>query len=535
MPNAYDVIVVGGGHNGLVAAGYLARAGASVLVLEQRPTAGGLAVTEELYPGFWVDTVLHSASTLRPGIIRDLFLKMHAFAFAPAGTQLFTPLPDGRQLTLVANPAGNLDTIRTFSANDATRYPDYCDTIARYATFIEAALSRIPPNLSQLGSGDLFTWLGLGKALPNLGPGLGIGEIYGLLRILPMSLVEWFDEWFEHGLVRAALGAPGVLAIQQGPRSGGTAFGLLYQLMGQPTTAGRPQPGIVRGGIGQLTAALVAAARQFGAEIRTNTPVAHLRLANGQANGVVLANGDELAARAVLSTTNPRHTFTQLVDPFELDPSFNRAVSNIKFRGAVAKVNLALDTLPQFAALPAGETTPLQGRIQIAPGLMNIERAYDAAKYGQFSTRPYLEIVIPTLHAPHLAPAGKHTMSILVQYAPYNLRNTTWEQQREPLGDTVINTLAEYIPNLRDIILHRQVLTPLDLEQQYGLAEGSLYHGEMTLDQLLFMRPVPGWAQYRTPIPGLYFGGSGAHPGGGITGEPGRMAARELLHDLKQG
>lgn len=526
----FNVIVIGGGHNGLVTAAYLARAGAQVVVLEARPLVGGIATTEEICPGFWVDTVLHSAATFRPRIVRELFLKMYDFGYAGGGPHLFLPLPDGRSLTLGQDVATSEASIRALSVQDADRFLDYCLMMERHAAFIEKALAQAPPDVTQLDTGQLLPWLGVGASFRAMGE-----EMYELLRVLPMSLVEWMDRWFQHPAVRAAVSAPGVIGLRQGPFSAGTAFLLLYHMLGQRTKGGIPAAGIVRGGTGRLTQALAAAAYQFGAEIRTNSPVAEVRLRDGRATGVVLANGDELMADVVVSAVDPRRTFTELVDPYELDPSFNRAIANIKFRGATAKVNLALDRLPSFTALPAGDTTVLQGRIQIGPSLEYIEQAYDAAKYGRFSTQPFLDIIIPTLHDPSLAPAGKHTMSILVQYAPYELREGSWPERAEALGDTVIDTLAAYAPDIRDVILERQVLTPADLEARYGLTEGSLYHGEMMLDQLFIMRPVPGWSQYRTPIDRLYLCGSGSHPGGGLTGEPGRLAAEAILHDAKKG
>ena len=524
----FDVVIVGGGHNGLVAAAYLAKAGMQTLLLEAKQELGGVAVTEEIHPGFRVDTVLHGASMFRPRIVRDLFLKMYSFEMAPADPLLFLPLPGGQELTFWPDPIRTEAAIRDLAqprANrDADRFVDFSNQVERYAGFIESALARMPANPAQLGAGELFNWLLVGGAFRRLGD-----DMYGLLRVLPMSLIEWLDEWFTHPAVRAAVGAPGVFGLRQGPRSGGTVFLLLYHHMGMRSGAGIPTSGIVRGGIGVLTQALAASVRQFGAEIRTATPVSQIRLQHGRATGVVLAGGDEIEADMVISSANPRHTFTDLVDPYELPPSFNRAIENIRFKGAVAKVNLALDRLPHFQALPAGDPTRLKGRIQIGPSLTYIEQAYDAAKYGRISSSPLLDITIPTLHDPSLAPDGKHTMSILVQYAPYELRETTWDDSRARLGDIVVDTLAEYAPDIREIIVERQVLTPQDLESQYGLAEGNLYHGEMMLDQLLFMRPVAGWAGYHTPIPGLYNCGAGCHPGGGVTGEPGRLAAQTVL------
>lgn len=516
----FQVIVIGGGHNGLVAAAYLAKAGRNVLLLERRPVLGGVGVTEEFYPGFRVDSLLHDGGLFRPGIIRDLFLRMYDFDFVAVEPLLANLQPDGRSLMVWGDSAKTAAEIGYFSAGDGQKFGDYVATMSRFATFLEAALGRVPPDLYHLRPADLISWLGVGTGFR----GMGGKDMYGLLRLLPMSVYEWLTEWFESEAVQAALGLAGVMGLRQGPRSGGTALNLLYHSLG--SRPGLPAVGLVRGGLGNLSRALAAAAGQFGATIRTNSQVSQIKVVDGRAVGVILSDGQEIAGDLVISTANPRHTFTELLDPMTLDPTFNRAVANIKFRGCMAKVNLALDGLPTFTAL---QGRPMPGRIQIAPSLDAIEQAYDAAKYGQFSTRPVLDMVIPSLHSPGFAPAGKHVLSILVQYAPYQLRGSNWETQRQALTQSVLDTLAEYAPNLRQQILHCQTLTPADLEEGFGLAEGASYHGELMLDQMLFMRPVPGWGQYRTPVDGLYMGGAGSHPGGGITGEPGRLVAKTIL------
>jgi phytoene dehydrogenase-like protein len=527
-----EIVIIGGGHNGLVTAAYLAKAGKKVLVLEARPEMGGLAVTEEIIPGFQVDTAMHTAATLRPRIVRELFLKMHDFAFVSPTALSFLPLPDGQGLTIWPDPLHTVDEIRAFSTADADRFLDYCQETERFARFLERALSMVPPDPAQPAGKDLLGWVGVAAAFRAMG-----AEMYDLLRALPMSVWEAMDDWFTHPAVRASLAAPSLIGIQQGPRSGGTNFLLLYQHLGHRSPAGRPHPCILRGGMGQLSSALAASAYQFGADQRTNARVTSIKLSNGRATGVVLENGEEIDAPIVVSSATPAHTFTDLVDPYELPVTFNRYIANIRYRSATAKVNLALDTLPQFSALPAGTaSTPdprLTGRIQIGPSIPYLEKAYDAAKYDQFSDQPFLDMIMPTLHDPRLAPAGKHTLSILVQYVPYEWAVQAGDAAREQIGDRVIDTLAAYIPNIKDIILARQVLTPVDLETRFGLTGGNLYHGEMMLDQLFFMRPVPGYARYRTPIAGLYLCGSGCHPGGGITGEPGRLAAQTILNDLK--
>lgn len=524
----YQVIVIGGGHNGLVTAAYLARAGLHVLVLERRPVLGGVAVTEEIFPGFRVDTVLHNAGTLRPQVVSDLFLKMHGLTLLQPEAILFAPFPDGNQLTLWRDGDKTAAEIGRFCQEDGARFKEYSQTLARYAAFVEKALCQIPPDVSQLDAANLLPWLDVARRFK----GLGGSDMYGLLRLLPMSLEEFLPEWFKNEAIQGVLAGPGITAIQQGPYASGTAYVLLHHHLGH-RQAGLPSAAFVYGGIGQLAGALASAARHFGAAIRTNTPVQSVKVKNGHATGVILEDGEIIDAEVVVSGANPRHTFVDLVDPLELPPTFLRAINNIKFRGSVAKVNLALSGLPTFTALPEGDTGRLYGRIQISPSLEYLERAYDAAKYGRFSEQSYLDIRIPSLADPTLAPPGQHVMSIQMQYAPYHLRESNWEAQRPALADTVIETLAQYAPDIKDLIRHCQVLTPADLEATYGLAEGSLYHGELMLDQLLFMRPVPGYGRYRTPIDGLYLCGAGAHPGGGITGEPGRLAAQVILKDRR--
>jgi phytoene dehydrogenase-like protein len=527
----YEAIVVGGGHNGLVAAAYLAKAGLKTLVVERRNLLGGMAVTEEIYPGFRVDTVAHEAGMIRPQIVQELFLKMHDLELMPAGggagPAVFAPQPDGRALALWSNHALSAGSLGYFSQHDATNFAEYRQAVNRFAAFLERALSQTPPDLAQLDVNTMMSWLSLGREFK----GMGGRDMYGLLRVLPMSLQEWMEEWFENDAVQALLAAPGITGIRQGPRAAGTVFVLLYHHLGQRLD-GLPASAQVRGGVGNLSLALERAARSFGAVVRSGTAVKRILLDNGRATGVVLDDGEHVEAGVVLSGANPRYTFTELVDPYELDTHFVRAIGNIKFRGAVAKVNLALSGLPNFTAA-SDDPNYLRGRIQISPSMDYLEQAYDAAKYGRYSERPYLDIRIPSLNDSSLAPEGQHVMSIWAQYAPYQLRGTTWAEEGDKLANNVLNTLAEYAPNIWDLIVQRQILTPADLETTYGLAEGNIYHGDMMLDQLFFMRPVAGWAQYRTPISGLYLCGAGAHPGGGITGEPGRLAAQSVLQDRK--
>ncbi len=525
MATSYDAIVIGAGHNGLTAAAYLARAGQKVLVLERRGLVGGSVVTEELWPGFKVDTAAHRGQ-LAGEIVRDLALGRHGLVMLPGVASLFSPLPDGESLWLSTDPVATRDSLQRHSPADAARWAAFTARLDQVAGLLREAYALSMPAVPDIPAGDLpalarlaWHWRGLGKA-----------DMLEVLRLLPMSARELLDEWFESPALQAALAALGVQGLRQGPLSAGTAFLLAHQWVNH----GGPFKATARGGLGQITAALASAARSAGAEIRTGAEVTRLLVEDGRAVGVVLADGAELRAQRLVSALDPRRTFLGLVDPFALDPEFVRAVQNIKLRGAFAKVHLALAGLPQFKAVAGGlGPAPLRGVIHIGPSLMDLERAYDDAKYGRPSQRPWLEVTLPSVADPALAPDGQHVMSIWVQYAPYHLQDGDWDTQREALGDRVVRTLAEYAPGLEGLIVQRQVLTPLDLERTFGLTEGNVYHGEMMLDQILFMRPVPGWAQYRTPLEGLYLCGPGTHPGGGVSGLPGRNAARQLLKDLQ--
>ncbi|HKZ86121.1 MAG TPA: NAD(P)/FAD-dependent oxidoreductase [Anaerolineae bacterium] len=524
MANSYDIIVIGGSVNGLVAAAYLARAGQRVLVLEQRGDIGGTFVTEDAFPGFRFNTVVHDVGWLSPRIVQDLELARHGLDLIRPDVTVLMPLPDGGGLALWRDIGKSVEAIRRFSRSDAEKWPTFSERLGKLAGFLETVYATTIPSIATTSLSDALTALGLGRRLR----GLGTTDMIEMLRMLPVSAAEWLDDWFETDALKGALGAGGVTNLCQGPRASGTALVMLHHHVGKPAGACRSLT-TARGGIGNLANAIASAARQHGVEIRTGVEVARILVKDERATGVALANGDEIAAKRVVSALDPRRTFLGLIDPMRLEPAFVRAVQNIKYRGVTAKVNLALGELPKFKGL---DESSLRGLISIGPSIDYLERAYDDAKYGRVSSQPYLEAVIPSLSDPALAPAGRHVMSIRVQYAPYprTRREGDWDDaRREALGDTVVDTLAGYAPNLKSSILHRQVLTPLDLEERFGLTEGHLYHGEMTLDQILFMRPVPGWAQYRAPIDGLYLCGEGTHPGGGIAGMSGHNAAREIL------
>ncbi len=527
MGTKYDAIVIGGGHNGLVNAAYLARAGKKVLVLERRYVLGGAAVTEEIIPGFKFSVCSYVVSLLRPEIIRDLDLPRHGLEILPLdGT--FTPIPNGDHLWRVNDHAKTRREIARHSPMDAEAYDEYGQAMARMAKFVKPILGMVPPDPTKLRYNELSQLLFLGRRFQNM-PG---DEKYNMVQLMTMSAADFLDQWFETDVLKATMSASGIIGTFLGVRSPGTAYVLLHHYMGEIDGAFRSW-GFSRGGTGGISLAIASAAREAGAEIRTEAPIAKIIVKNGQARGVVLVNGDEIFADVISSSVDPNLTFIRMIDPGHLPDDFLNEVRRYKYRGSSGKVNLALDALPDFKCMP-GPGAHLRGAISISPAVDYMERAYDDAKYGDYSRRPYIDMVIPTLTDPSVAPPGKHILSCFVQYAPYKLREGTWDEKREAFGDNVIDTVAEYAPNLKDIIIGRQVVTPLDLEREFGLTEGNIFQGELTLEQLFFLRPVPGWAQFRTPIKNLYMCGSATHPGGGIMGAPGRLAALEILKDWRR-
>ncbi|MGE4054815.1 MAG: phytoene desaturase family protein [Vicinamibacterales bacterium] len=518
----YDAIVIGAGHNGLTAAAYLARAGRKVLVLERRHLVGGAAVTEEVFPGFRFSVCSYVVSLLRPEIIRELELPRHGLEILPLdGT--FTPIPDGDYLWRVNDHAVTRREIARHSKLDAEAYDEYGRAMVEMARFVKPLLDQTPPDPLTRHPRELLSLLGLARRFRTLHHENRINQ----LQLMTMSAADFLDQWFETDVLKATMSASGIIGTFLGVRSPGTAYVLLHHYMGEIDGAFRSW-GFARGGTGAISEAIAGAARQAGVEIRTSAAASRIRLNQGRATGVVLANGDELTADLVLSSVDPRLTFLTLVGERELPSDFVSEVRRYRFRGSSGKVNFALDALPDFRSLP-GPGRHLRGAISISPSVDYMERAYDQAKYGEFSARPYIDMVIPTLTDPSLAPPGKHVMSCFVQYAPYHLASGTWDEQRDAFGDAVVDTITEHAPNFRDIILHRQVVTPLDLEREWALSEGNIFQGELALEQLFFLRPVPGWAQYQTPIRNLWLCGSAAHPGGGIMGAPGRNAARRIL------
>ncbi|MGH9794160.1 MAG: phytoene desaturase family protein [Candidatus Acidiferrales bacterium] len=525
MTQKYDVVIIGGGHNGLVNAAYLARAGKKVLVLERRHVLGGAAVTEEVYPGFKFSVCSYVVSLLRPEIIRDLDLPRHGLEILPLdGT--FTPMPNGDYLWRMNDHGRLRREIRRHSITDAEAYEEFGQAMVHICRFVKPILGMIPPNPSHPSFKDLkHAWFMLDRFR-----GLPDSDRYNLVQLMTMSAVDFLDQWFETDVLKATMSASGIIGTFLGIRSPGTAYVLLHHYMGEIDGVFRAW-GLPRGGTGGISNAIAGAAREAGAEIRTQAAITKILVKDRRATGVVLQNGDEIQADVVSSSVDPRLTFLKLLDEKELPSEFLEEVKRYKFRGSSGKVNMALDALPEFTCLP-GTGRHLRGAISISPSVDYMERAYDDAKYGNFSRRPYIDIVIPTLTDPSMAPPGKHVMSCFVQYAPYKLAEGTWDEKREAFGDVVVNTIAEHAPNLKKLILHRQVVTPLDLEREWGLSEGNIFQGELSLEQLFFLRPVAGWARYRTPIQNLYMCGSATHPGGGIMGAPGRLAALEMMKDM---
>jgi phytoene dehydrogenase-like protein len=524
MPQHYDAIVIGGGHNGLVNAAYLAKAGKKVLVLERRHVLGGAAVTEEIIPGFLFSECSYVVSLLRPEIIRELDLPRHGFEILPLdGT--FTPMPNGDHLWRMNDHARTQREIRRHSRLDAEAYDEFSKMMTPMCRFVKPILSMIPPDPTTLNPRDLQRLYFLGQRFRELSS----DERYTLIQLMTMSAADFLDQWFETDVLKATMSASGIIGTFLGIRSPGTAYVLLHHYMGEIDGAFRSW-GFSRGGTGAISNAIAAAARELGVEIRTQASVDKIIVKDGRTIGVALKSGEEISANVVSSSVDPHLTFEKFLEPSNLPADFLESVRRYKFRGSSGKVNLALDALPDFKSLP-GQGAHLRGAISISPSIEYMERAYDDAKYGHYSRKPYIDMVIPSLTDPSVAPPGKHVLSCFVQYAPYKLAQGTWDDHKEAFGDTVVNTIAEHAPNIKKIIIGRQILTPLDLEREFGLTQGNIFQGELSLEQLFFLRPVPGWAYYRTPIDNLYMCGSATHPGGGIMGAPGRIASQVILKD----
>ncbi len=527
MADNRDVVIIGGGHNGLVTAFYLAKAGFKPLVLERNAQVGGAAVTDEFHPGFRCSTLAHTAGPIRPDIVRDMQLERHGLKLIPSEVSVTALSSDGRALSLYQDPNKSAQEISAFSQKDAAKYPELQQSLAKISKVLAEALATTPPDIDNPSKGDLWSMLKTGRGIRKLGK----KDMFRLLRWGPMAVADFAAEYFETELLRAVIAARGVFGTFLGPWSAGSALVLLIRAAADPHPAGSAT--FAARGTGAVTQAMASAAQAAGAEIRTGAEVIEIRVQNGIATGVLLSTGEEIHAKAVISNADPKRTLLKLTDPIHLSPDFVQKIQHYRANGTVAKVNLALSGLPQFTALKNGSASALKGRIHIGNEIDYLERAFDESKYGNFSKQPYLEVTIPSLTDPTLAPEGKHVMSIYMQYAPYKLKGD-WEEQRKALGQTVVKTLAEYAPNLPELILTHQIITPKDLEEKYGLTGGQIFHGELALDQFFTMRPLLDWARYRTPIQNLYLCGSGTHPGAGLTGGSGANAAREILKELRK-
>ena len=527
MPDKRDVVIIGGGHNGLVTAFYLAKAGFKPLVLERRAQTGGAAITEEFYPGFRGSILAHSAGPIRADIVRDMQLEKNGVQFIKPEVGVTALSPDGRALVLYLDTKKAADEISKFSVKDAAKYPEFQQSLAKIGRVINEVLSTTPPDIDNPSNSDLWSMLKAGKAIRDLGK----KDMYRLLRWGPMAAADLVAEYFEAELLRAVVAARGIFGTFLGPWSAGSSLVLLLRAAADSHPAGSGW--FAAGGMGAVTRAMATAAKQAGAEIRSGAEVIEVRVKDGAATSVVLSSGEEISANAIISNADPKRTLLKLVDPIHLSPDFVMKLQHYRMPGTVAKVNLALSGLPKFTGID-GNTAALGGRIHIGPEIDYLERAFDESKYGEFSKQPYLEIAIPTITDPSLAPSGQHVMSVYMQYAPFKLKKSDWESQRNNLGQCVVKTLTQYAPDLPKLILTHQIITPQDLEDTYGLTGGHIFHGELALDQFFTMRPLLDWARYKTPIANLYLCGSGTHPGVGLTGGSGANAAREILKQLKK-
>lgn len=529
--SVYDAVVIGGGHNGLTAAAYLARAGLSTVVLERRHIVGGCCTTEEIVPGCRVSTTSYIASMLRPEVVSELRLADYGLRMVPCDPAIQVPFRNGQVVSWWVDRERAKAEFARISAKDAARFIEVDEELKKLARYLQPFFMEPPPEIgasSVAGWNDLFR---IGKRFR----GISSVEVAQLISFLTGSLGEFLDHNYESEKLKTLFLANNVYGKHGGPYQPGTAIGLLFHLLSGGEHELQGFSGHVMGGMGAITQALAAAAINFGAEIRTSAPVAQIEVRDGQAYSVVLEDRSEICGRVVLSSADPKRTFLKFLPARELPEDFLFAIRGIKMDGPSAKVNFVLGEEPHFTGTPAGATPLERTFYTLVPSLEFAERCYDIAKFGEIPEELWVDCVVSSNADSSLAPPGRHILTCFVQYVPYKLRKGNWDENRELLGDRVVKKIAEYAPNVSAAIIARQVLTPLDLERTYGLTEGNIFHGDLRLEQLFFMRPVPGWSQYRTPIRGLYLCGAGAHPGGGVTGAPGRNAAYQVLRDWKKG
>ncbi len=520
----YDAIVVGGGHNGLTNGAYLAKAGLRTLILERRHLVGGAAITEELRPGFWFTTFSYALSLLRPDIVQDLDLVKHGFMpiLMPS---TFCPKEDGDYLLIGQDHAENHKEIARQSKHDADAYDAFNHDVLKVIQAIKPLLDQVPPDIFSDDPEELIALAALGQRFRKLDKKV----LHDAVRLLTGSAADFLDDYFESDVLKGYLASSAIIGTKVGPYSQGSGLVLLYHILGEHDGE-MGAWSFHKGGNGGFTQVLSRAAQALGAEIRLESPVEHVLTRDGRATGVALADGSEFYAPVVVSALDPRRTFLELVEPRELPTDLVETIERFRFQGTSSKVNFALDGIPRYPAL-GDRTDQYRGFTNIGPSMEYLERAYDDAKYGWYSKRPYLDTAIQSLVDPDMAPAGKAVMSCFVQYTPYHLRESDWDTEKENLGDTVQATLESYFPGFGDLVLQREVRTPLDIERTVGLSEGNIFAGEFLAPQMFFFRPAPGWAQYRTPIDGYYQCGSGTHPGGCVMGAPGKLAAGQILKD----
>jgi phytoene dehydrogenase-like protein len=531
LRKSYDAIVIGAGHNGLTAAAYLARAGLSTLVLERRAIVGGCCVTEEIAPGCRASTTSYVASMLRPTVIRDLNLATHGLRMVACDPALVVPFADGHVVPWWLERERAVAEFRKISPRDADQFVYVDEQLRKLARYLQPFFLEPPPDPAFHGAEGWWELLRVG----NRFRGMTGAEVGQLVSFLTGSLGDFLDKHYESEKIKTMFLANSVYGKHGGPYDPGSALGLFFHLLSGGDGDTQGFCGHVIGGMGAITQALASAGRKLGVEILTSSPVVNIDSKNGRVQGVFLENGTEISGRIVLSNADPKRTFLGLIEPSELPGDFRQAVAAIKMNGPCAKVNFVLSEEPRVTAMPSDWTAPQRALFTLVPSLEFAERCYDIAKFGKIPEELWVDCVVASNVDSTLAPAGKHIMTAFVQYVPYKLSRGNWDENRELLGDRVVRKIGEYAPNVPKSILARQVLTPLDLERIYGLTEGNIFHGDLSLEQLFFMRPVPGWSQYRTPISGLYLCGAGAHPGGGVTGAPGYNAAHQALRDLKRG